>query len=83
MESIIAAGITGAVTLMVCLISNHFQSRETRNLIEYKLSELTKRVDKHNCVIDRVYKLEQKEAVFDEQLRAANHRIEELENEIK
>ena len=79
METIIAAGITGLVTLLVCLVNNHYQQNTTRNLIEYKLDELTKRVDKHNNVIERVYKLEEHEAVTDEQIKVANHRIEDLE----
>lgn len=79
METIIAAAITGVVTLGVCLVNNHYQAEATRNLIEYKLEELTKRVDKHNNVIERVYKLEQERAVIDEQIRVANHKIEDLE----
>lgn len=79
METIIAAAITGVVTLGVCLVNNHYQSTATRNLIEYKLEELTKRVDKHNNVIERVYKLEQGSAVMDEQIKVANHRLEDLE----
>ena len=80
MEAIISAVITGAVTLCVCLVNNHYQSQSTRNLIEYKIDELTKRVDKHNNVIERVYKLEQNEAVLDEQIKVANHRIDDLEH---
>lgn len=79
METIIAAAITGIVTLGVCLVNNHYQSKETRNLIEYKLNELTRRVDKHNNVVERVYKLEQNTAVMDEQIKVANHRIDDLE----
>ena len=79
METIIAAGIGGVVTLVVCIVNNHYQSNATRKMIEYKLDELTKRVDKHNNVIERVYKLEQHEAVIDEQMRVANHRISDLE----
>lgn len=79
METIIAAGIGGVVTLVVCIVNNHYQQKQTRNLIEYKLDELTKRVDKHNNVIERVYKLEQHEAVIDEKIQVANHRIADLE----
>ena len=79
METIIAAGIGGVVTLVVCIVNNHYQQKQTRNLIEYKLDELTKRVDKHNNVIERVYALEQHEAVIDEQIKVANHRITDLE----
>ena len=50
--------ITGTFTLVVCLITNHAQQEKTRALLEYKLDELTKRVDRHNQLIDRTYKLE-------------------------
>lgn len=79
METIIAATITGGVTLAVCMVNNHYQSNATRAMIEYKLDQLTKRVDKHNNVIERVYKLEQEEAVIEEKIEVVNHRIADLE----
>ena len=63
--AIIAALISAAATLAVCLINNHAQNKkvqakhdETIALINYKLDELTKKTDKHNQVIERMYKLE-------------------------
>ncbi|MBR6618570.1 MAG: hypothetical protein IKL00_11980 [Oscillospiraceae bacterium] len=79
METIIAASISAAVTLIVCLINNHAQQEKTRALIEYKLDALTKRVDKHNNVIERTYVLEKKSEVQAEQIKVANHRIDDLE----
>ena len=67
MEVIISSTISAAVTLIVCLISNHSQNEKTRALMEYKLEELTKRVDKHNNTIERTYNLEQRMAVSEEQ----------------
>lgn len=83
METIIAAGIGGVVTLVVCIVNNHYQSNATRKMIEYKLDELTKRVDKHNNVIERTYALEQKVAVIDEQMKVANHRIKDAEADLR
>lgn len=80
METIISAVITGAITLCVCLINNRYQSNSTRKLIEYKIEELTKKVEKHNNVIERVYLLEKHEAVVDEEIKVANHRIDDLES---
>ena len=60
----------------MCLISNHGQQEKTRALMEYKLDELTKRVEKHNSVVERTYVLEEK-------VRVANHRIDDLEEENK
>ena len=79
MGTVIAAAISGIVTLVVCMVNNHYQASSTRNLIEYKIDELTKRVDLHNGVIERVYSLEKSRDVFEEKLRVANHRIEDLE----
>lgn len=79
MEIIISACISASVTLIVCLISNHGQQERTRALMEYKLDELTKRVDKHNNTIERIYKLEQDVSVMEEQIKVANHRIQDLE----
>lgn len=48
-------------------------------IIDEKISVLSDRVDRHNNVIERTYKLEQQTAVQDEQIRVANHRIADLE----
>ena len=81
-ESIISA----AVTLTVCLFNGYFQQKaaekkheETINMIDYKLTELTKRVDKHNNVIERTYKLEELTALQEEKIKVANYRIDDLE----
>ena len=48
-------------------------------LTNYRLEQLEKKVDKHNTVIERTFKLEESQAVMQEQLRVANHRIADLE----
>lgn len=78
-ETIISACISAAVTLVVCVISNNAQQEKTRTLMEYKLEELTKRVNEHNNLIKRTYALEEKMSVHEEQIKVANHRIEDLE----
>lgn len=83
METIISACISAGVTLIVCIISNHGQQEKTRALMEYKLDELTKRVDKHNNTVERTYHLEEQVTLLDEKIKVANHRIEDLENERK
>nr|DAU99391.1 MAG TPA: microtubule-associated protein [Caudoviricetes sp.] len=80
MEVIISAALSAGVTLAVCIINNTSQARQTRSLLDYKLGELTKRVDKHNSVIERTYALEKRVEVQEEQIKVANHRIQDLEN---
>ena len=86
METIISACISAGVTLIVCMINSSHQreqaraeQEQTRNLMEYKLDELTKRVDKHNNVIERTYDVERNIELIEEKLKVANHRIEDLE----
>ena len=58
METILAAAITAATTLVVCLINNRAQHKKTTALLDYKLTQLEKKVDKHNNIIERTFKLE-------------------------
>lgn len=48
-------------------------------LTQYRLEQLEKKVEVHNGVIDRVYKLEERTELQEEKIRVANHRIEDLE----
>ena len=50
-------------------------------LTNYRIEQLEKKVDKHNTVIERTFKLEESQAVLQEQIKVANHRIEDLERE--
>lgn len=50
-------------------------------LTAYRIEQLEKKVDKHNTVIERTFKLEEAQAVMQEQIKVANHRIEDLERE--
>ena len=48
-------------------------------LTNYRIQQLEKKVEKHNNVIERVYNLEKSEAVMEEEIKVANHRISDLE----
>lgn len=82
METIISSFITGAVAIVVCLITQGVNNSKTRALIEYRLLELEKKQDKHNQVIERTYKLEELTALQEEKIKVANHRIDDLEKEV-
>lgn len=80
--------ITGAVAIVVCLINNIYQRRAANKqhhttvaLIEYKLDQLTRKVELHNNAVERLYKVENTIGVQTEQIKVANHRIEDLEKE--
>lgn len=78
--TIVSSLISAAVAIIVCVITQYAQNKKTIALIEYKIEELTKKVDKHNNLIERTYELEKEARLHDEQIKVANHRIADLES---
>lgn len=52
----------------------------TSKLSNYRIEQLEKKVDKHNNIIDRTYKLEERSEILEEKIKVANHRIDDLES---
>lgn len=77
--TVIAALVSGVFATIVCIINNNANNKKTVALIEYKIEQLTERVEKHNNLIERTYKLEEAAHIHDEQIKVANHRIADLE----
>ena len=77
--TIVNALISGCFSLAGALIGILASAK----LTTYRIEQLEKKVDKHNQVIDRVYALEKKSAVIDEEIKVANHRIADLESDMK
>ena len=70
-ESIIAAAVSGAVTLIGVLIANS----KSQAVTDTKLEELTREVRAHNNFAQRV-------PVLEEKMKVANHRIDDLEKKL-
>jgi hypothetical protein len=51
----------------------------SNKLTTFRIEQLEKKVEQHNNVVKRVYELEKEKAVFEEELKVANHRIQDLE----
>ncbi len=71
--------IVAFVSLAGTLIGSFAGIITANKLTNYRIEQLEKKVEKHNGVIDRVYKLERSDAVENEELKAINHRISDLE----
>ena len=74
-EGVIIAVLSMVGTLAGAYLSN----RKSSALIAYRLEKLEEKVDKHNSVIERTFKLEEQAALIEERIKVANHRIEDLE----
>lgn len=90
MNEIVIAIITGGLSLLGVILTNNASNRKMQSemethqeVLDAKLEYLTKRVEKHNSVIERTYENERKIEVLDVKQKTANHRIADLENELK
>lgn len=69
-----------AILALIGTLGGTFGGILTANkLTNYRIGQLEEKVEKHNKVIERVYNLEKHEAVIDEEIKVANHRIDDLE----
>lgn len=69
---IVTAVITGGITLLGVILSNNTKQA----VIEERLTQLKASVDKHNNFAQRM-------PVVEEQIKVINHRIEDLEEELR
>lgn len=72
--------IIGALTIISNLLVSFWASSKTAALMAYRLEQLEIKVEKHNNVIERTYRLEQAVCVINEQIKVGNHRITDLED---
>lgn len=49
-------------------------------LTSYRMEQLEKKVQAHNNLIERTYRLEERTEVQEEKLRVVNHRLSDLED---
>ena len=80
-EAIIVAIITGGLSLIGVIVSNNRTSQsmdakldKQQAIVDTKLEELTREVRMHNNFAQKI-------PVMEEQIKVANHRIEDLEKE--
>lgn len=84
--TVVTALISSGATLTVCLINNIAQNNKQKanldkiiSLLEYKLEDLTKRVDAGSAVNEKVARLESLSLLMDERLNDVIRRLEKLE----
>jgi hypothetical protein len=73
-----------AILALIGTLGGSFGGIITANkLTNYRIEQLEAKVERHNKVIERVYQLEKNEAVMEEEIKVANHRIDDLEQHHK
>lgn len=72
--------IVAVLSLVGTLAGAYLANRKSAALISYRLEQLEQKVNRHNKVIERTYKLEKQEELLEEKIKVANHRIDDLED---
>lgn len=71
--------VIAVLALVGTMGGSYMANKKTTALIAYRLEQLEEKVNKHNQVIERTYRLEENEALLEERVRVASHRIDDLE----
>lgn len=74
-ESIIVA----VLALVGTLVGTFGGIMAANKLTNYRIEQLEKKVAEHNNLVSRLYAVEKHEAVMEEEIKVANHRIDDLE----
>ena len=68
----IASIVVGALAMVGTIVGAYAANRKSAALIAYRLEALEEKVDKHNRFAERM-------PVVEEQIKVANHRLNDLE----
>lgn len=68
-EQIIIAIIGGLCVAIPSVLSTIFSNRKNYSLMSYKIDQLENKVSKHNTLIDRMYKVEMRVTLLEDEIK--------------
>ena len=71
--------VVAVLSLIGTLAGSYISNRKSQVLIAYRLEQLEDKVNKHNNLIERMYKVEEITALHEERLTNINHKLDEME----
>ncbi len=71
--------ISTVISLFGSLIGTFAGIFATSKLTEYRIKKLEEKVEQHNNLIERMYRVEDKLVLHEERIKVVNHRLEDLE----
>lgn len=72
MTEIIIAIISGLCVAIPSIIATISSNKKSNDLVIYRIQELDKKVHEHNNLIDRMYKVESRVTLLEDDLRRTN-----------
>ena len=89
MNELIVALVTGGLSLLGTVITVIVGFKQTSKQVDaktdltiYRIEQLEAKQDKHNTLIERTYKLEEKADLMQERIKVANNRLDDIEHYI-
>lgn len=86
METILGAVISAVAAILVCVLNGNIQNKkiiaeiEKHNAVQSEqIKNLDEKVNKHNQLIERTYRLEKDLVVLENREKVSEHRIDNLE----
>lgn len=70
--------IVAVLALIGTLAGAYLANRRSAVLIAYRIEELEKRVNKHNNVIERMYRLEERTASQEEKIQSIAQKVDDI-----
>lgn len=74
--------LVAVITAAGALLGTYAANRKSAVLLEYRMKQLEDKVNLHNKVVERTYKLEEQAALTEEKIKVANHRIDDIERKV-
>lgn len=69
MQEIIIAVISGLCVAIPSIIATVSSNKKNNDLVLYRINELDKKVHEHNSLIDRMYKVESRVTLLEDDLK--------------
>lgn len=69
MEVIITAVISGLCVAVPSIIATVSANRKDNAVVKYRIDDLTEKVNKHNNLIERMFKVEERISIIEEKLK--------------
>ena len=76
---IIVSLITSLATLLGVVLTVYAGGKRTRDILLYRIEQLEKAQQKHNSLIERMYRVEERLELHDEKIKVVNHRLDDVE----
>ena len=73
--------IVGVLSLAGTVLGTWGGIRSSAKLTCYRIEQLEIKVGKHNCLVERMYKVEERCSGIEKDVEVSNHRIKDLEKE--